>query len=156
MLLLQAVVPSLVSAIGWGLCPIFHKLNMNETNNNYIFIFLLHCTIIGILGILVSLFYYSKLKNVSKYKNIKKILVYALLGAFASTILGYYYYFRALAQTKNTLLVVLIVYIVPLVITSIISYFFLGEQINQGMLSGLIISMLGICVFAYYSTKIKN
>ena len=46
MLLSQIVVPSLVSALGWGLSPIFHKLNMLETNNNYIFIFLLHCAII--------------------------------------------------------------------------------------------------------------
>ena len=72
MLLSQVVIPSLVSALGWGLCPIFHKLNMTETNNNYVLILLLHCTIIGILGILVSLFYLTKLKNVSKYKNLRK------------------------------------------------------------------------------------
>ena len=155
MLLSQVVVPSLVSALGWGLSPIFHKLNMEETNNNFIFIFLLHCAIIGILGVLVSLCYYTKLKNVSKYKNLGKILVYALLGAIASTILGYYYYFRAMAQTNNTLLVVLIVYIVPLIITSVISYFFLGEKINLGMLVGLIISMIGIIVFAYHSKKLN-
>ena len=156
MLLSQVVVPSLVSALGWGLCPIFHKLNMNETNNNYILILFLHCTIIGILGILVSLFYFTKLKNIGKYKNVRKILLYGLLGAFASTILGYYYYFRAMAQTQNTLLVVLIVYIVPLVITSVLSYFFLGEKINLGMFIGLLTSMIGICIFAYHSTKLKN
>ena len=156
MLLSQIVVPSLVSALGWGLTPIFNKLNMNETNNNFIFVFLLHCAIIGILGILVSLSYYSKFKNVSKYKNLKKILVYSLLGAIASTILGYYYYFRALSQTKNTLLVVLIVYIVPLIITSFLSYFFLGEKVNLGMIIGLLISIVGICIFAYYTTKLKK
>ena len=156
MLLSQVVVPSLVSALGWGLSPIFHKLNMNETNNNFIFIFLLHCAIIGILGVLVSLFFHTKLKNVGKYKNLRKILLYGFLGAFTATILGYYYYFRAMAQTQNTLLVVLIVYIVPLVITSVLSYFFLGEKINLGMFIGLLISMIGICIFAYHSTKLKN
>ena len=60
-----------------------------------------------------------------------------------------------MAQTNNTLLVVLIVYIVPLIITSVISYFFLGEKINLGMLCGLIVSILGIIVFAYHSKKVK-
>ena len=156
MLLSQVVVPSLVSALGWGLCPIFHKFNMNETNNNYVAVFFLHCTMIGVLGILVSLFYFTKLKNFNKYENFRKILLYGFLGAFASTILGYYYYFRAMAQTQNTLLVVLIVYIVPLVFTSVLSYYFLGEKINLGMFIGLLISIIGICIFAYYTSKLKN
>lgn len=156
MLLSQVVMPSLVSALGWGISPIFNKLNMKETSNNYVFVFFLHCVIIGILGILVSVCFLPKLKNIGKYKNIKRVLLYSLLGAIASTVLGYYYYFRAMAQTKNTLLVVLIVYIIPLIVTSIISHFFMGEKINLGMLVGLLISIIGICIFAYHTTKLKE
>lgn len=156
MLVSHVIMPSLVSAIGWGVSPIFNKLNMKETQNNYILVFFLHCIIIGILGILVSVCFLSKLKNISKYQNISKILIYALFGAIASTVLGYYYYFRALAHTNNTLLVVLIVYIIPLLVTSFISHFFMNEKINLGMFTGLLISIIGICIFAYFTTKLKK
>lgn len=151
MILSKVIFSSLVSAFGWGLCPIFHKLNMDILQNNYIVAFALHCIFIGLISILVSGFYLSKFKNITQHPKLNKILILGFLGAVASTILGYYFYFKAMAQSKSTLLVVLIVYIIPLIITSLVSYYFLGEKLNVGMLVGLLISMIGVVIFAYYS-----
>ena len=73
------------------------------------------------------------------------------LGAVSSTILGYYFYFRAMAKSKSTLLVVLIVYIIPLLVSALVSYFYLQEKLNLGMLLGLLISIIGVFIFAYHS-----
>lgn len=151
MLLSKVVFPSLVSALGWGLSPIFHKMNMDILDNNYIVGFAMHCIFIGLISIVVCGFYLSKFKNITKHPNLNKILLLGFLGAVASTILGYYFYFKAMAQSKSTLLVVLIVYIIPLIVASLVSYFYLGEKLNLGMIVGLIISMVGVSVFAYYS-----
>ena len=56
-----------------------------------------------------------------------------------------------MAESKSTLLVVLIVYIIPLLVSALVSYFYLGEKLNLGMGIGLLISLIGVCVFAYYS-----
>ncbi len=151
MLLSKVIFPSLISAFGWGLCPIFHKLNMDTLNNNYIVAFALHCIFIGLISILLCLGFLAKFNNITKHPKLGRILILGFLGAFASTILGYYFYFKAMAQSKSTLLVVLIVYIIPLIVSGLVSYFYLGEKLNLGMIIGLLISMLGVCVFAYYS-----
>ena len=151
MLLSKVIFPSLVSALGWGLCPIFHKMNMDILQNNYMVAFALHCIFIGLISLVVCGFYLSKFKNITKHPNLNKILLLGFLGAVASTILGYYFYFKAMAQSKSTLLVVLIVYIIPLIVASLVSYYYLGEKLNLGMIVGLIISMVGVSVFAYYS-----
>jgi len=151
MLLSKVVFPSLVSALGWGLSPIFHKMNMDILQNNYMVAFALHCIFIGLISLVVCGFYLSKFKNITKHPNLNKILLLGFLGAVASTILGYYFYFKAMAQSKSTLLVVLIVYIIPLIVASLVSYYYLGEKLNLGMIVGLIISMVGVSVFAYYS-----
>lgn len=151
MLLSKVIFPSLVSALGWGLCPIFHKMNMDILQNNYMVAFALHCIFIGLISLVVCGFYLSKFKNITKHPNLNKILLLGFLGAVASTILGYYFYFKAMAESKSTLLVVLIVYIIPLIVASLVSYFYLGEKLNLGMIVGLIISMVGVSIFSYYS-----
>ena len=151
MLLSKVIFPSLVSALGWGLCPIFHKMNMDILQNNYMVAFALHCIFIGLISLVVCGFYLSKFKNITKHPNLNKILLLGFLGAVASTILGYYFYFKAMAQSKSTLLVVLIVYIIPLMVASLVSYYYLGEKLNLGMIVGLIISMVGVSIFSYYS-----
>lgn len=151
MLLSKVIFPSLVSAVGWGLSPIFHKLNMDILQNNYMVSFAMHCIFIGLISLFVCCFYLSKFKSITKHPKLNKILLLGFLGALASTILGYYFYFKAMAQSKSTLLVVLIVYIIPLIVTSLVSYFYLGEKLNLGMIIGLILSIIGVAVFSYYS-----
>ena len=91
MLVSQVIFPSLVSAFGWGLCPIFHKKNIDLLENNYIIAFALHCIFIGLLSILLCAFYLSKFTNITKHPQINKIILLGFLGAVSSTILGYYF-----------------------------------------------------------------
>mgnify|MGYP001390137103 CR=1 FL=1 len=150
-LLGSVIVPSIISALGWGISPILHKLNMNLVKNNYLVVFILHCFFIGVLGVLLGLSYYSKLNNFTKNPKILLITIYGILGAFASVILGYYFYFKALAKTNNTLLVILIVYIVPLIFSTLLSSIILKEKINLGMIFGLLVSIIGIGIFGWAS-----
>ena len=157
MFISNVVIPSLVSAFGWGLTPIFHRLNIIELDNNYIVAFAGHCIFIALISLPFCLAYFGKFNNLLQKPNIKKILFYTFGGAFTSVVLGYYFYFKAMAKAKNTLLVVLIVYIVPLVVTTLVSHFYLKEKINLGMIAGLLISIFGIVVFTKYSKdKIGN
>ena len=149
----NVVLPSLVSAFGWGLSPLFHKLNLELLNNNYIIAFALHCIYTGIFSLIICLAYVNDIKRFASNPHKKKIFLYGFLGAFAASILGYYFYFRSMAHSKNTLLVVLIVYILPVIITATVCHYALKQKINSGMLTGLIISIVGICIYTYFTPK---
>ena len=150
-MLTKVILPSLVSAFGWGLTPIFHKLTVKNLDNNYIVAFFLHCVFIALISIIMCLAFLPKFKNITQHPKLNYILLYGFLGALASTALGYYFYFKAMAESKSTVLVILLVYIVPLLVASLVSYFYLNEKLNFGMIIRLIISMLGVSIFSYFS-----
>lgn len=150
-LLTSTVFPSLIASFGWGVSPIFQKLNTDILEKDNLLAFFLHVSGIALLTIMISGFFWNKLKKLKGNPNLNKILVYTILGAFFSSLVGYYFYFKALASTSQTTIVVLISYIVPLVFTSVLSYIFLSEKFNLGMIFGLLISILGIGIYTYYS-----
>ena len=100
------------------------------------------------------LFLYKSLKRnygeVVKEKRIKLLLL-LFFSAISSFILGYYFYFKALSNCRSTTLVVLLTYVLPLLIVSILSSIFFKEKFNCGMMVGLLLSIIGICLFTYYS-----
>lgn len=119
-------------------------------------VFFIHLIFIGLLSLILSFFYTKKIKGLFNNPNLKNIMLVGFLGAFSTVFLGYYFYFKALAKSDNILLVILVVYILPLLVVSILSKIILKEQLNIGMISGLIISIMGIIVFGYHSKKIKK
>jgi uncharacterized membrane protein len=145
--------PSLLASLGWGIAPILDKEAM-LINNNFKFIFSIKLIFISILTILVLAFLYKSLKKnyseVPKKYRIKLLLL-LFFSAISSFILGYYFYFKALSNCKSTTLVVLLTYVLPLLLVSILSSIFFKEKFNCGMIVGLLLSIMGICVFTYYS-----
>ena len=86
-----------------------------------------------------------------EYKGLKFIIFSALLTVF----LGTYFYYKAMSKSKSTTLVVLISYVLPLVIITLISHYLLKEKINLGMIIGLLIVIIGIVLFIC-SSKTNN
>ena len=64
---------------------------------------------------------------------------------------GHYFFYKALSKSKHTSLVVLISYVLPLLVISLLSHFMLNEKMNSGMVFGMIVCIVGICVFVYFS-----
>jgi len=149
-LLTSVVLPSVTAAIGWGVSPICNKICMDLNNNDYMIVFFLHILLCGIITLLIALFYQEKFKKLIANKKLSKILTISIIGAIF-VVLGYYFFYRAMANSANTTLVVLIVYVLPILVVSVLSRLILKEKLTCGMIIGLLISIIGIAIFTYYN-----
>lgn len=149
-LLTSVVLPSVTAAIGWGVSPICDKIIIDLSNNDYMIVFFLHILLSGIITLFIALFYQKNLKRLLDNKKLSKILTISIIGA-AFTVLGYYFFYRAMANSSNTTLVVLIVYVFPILVVSVLSRLILKEKLTCGMIIGLLISIIGIAIFTYYN-----
>ena len=142
-LLSNVVFPSVMASLGWGIGPYFDKRALEFYDNNNAF--MLRVFFAGIGALFLLLITYSKNKHNLKmeYKGLKFIIFSALLTVF----LGTYFYYKAMSKSKSTTLVVLISYVLPLVIITLISHYLLKEKINLGMIIGLLIIIIGIVLF---------
>ena len=89
------------------------------------------------------------LTKMSQFKN-RTPFYFILLSSFALFI-GHYFFYKALSKTNYTTLVVLVAYVVPLILVSLLSYFFLNEKFNKGMIFSTILCIIGIALFIYFS-----
>ena len=152
-LLSSIVLPSIISSIGWGVSPICNKICMKLTKNDYMMVFFLHLLLCGFITLIIALWYPNNFRQLIRNNKLNQILLLSVVGAIFAVILGYYFYFRAISKTKNTTLVVLIVYILPILVVSVLGRLILKEKLNLGMIIGLLVSILGITIFTIYSNK---
>lgn len=146
--LMSVLLPSILCAICWGVTPYLDDKGLILINNNHNLALATKFIAGGILAIILLVVVTNKLKTKSIKNNLnlyKALSVLIISGFFL--ILGYYFFFKALRNTKSLTLVVLITYILPIIITAIISCLFLNETFNLGMFFGLIISIIGITLF---------
>jgi uncharacterized membrane protein len=149
-LIINVVFPSLLSALGWGIAPYFDKKALELLDNNYAFALCIKFIFIGLAALLILFAINSKFKVMYKTKKSRKAFGVLMLSALF--IVGANYYFlKALSNTKYITLVVLIAYIIPIIITALMSYMLLHETINIGMIIGLIICIIGIIIFVCHS-----
>jgi uncharacterized membrane protein len=146
-LLSNVLFPSLMASLGWGISPYFDKKALSYYDNNIVF--MLRIMFAGILGCLLFLITYNK--NKSKFINNMKGIKYIAFSSFISIFIGTYFYYKAMSKTKNTTLVVLISYVLPLIFITLISHYLLKEKINLGMCISLLLVILGIVGFVYSS-----
>ena len=146
-LISSVVFPSLIASLGWGISPYFDKLALRHYNNNIVF--MLRIIFAGILGSILFIVTFNKNKSI--LKNNLKGIKYILFSAFISIFIGTYFYYRAMSKSKNTTLVVLISYVLPLIFITLISNYILKEKINLGMCISLFIVIIGIVGFIYSS-----
>jgi len=150
-LLSQVVFPSLITSIGWGVGPYFDKKALELLGNRFEFIFIGKVIIAGLIALSIYLAAQKRLRIDLSKKNNQKAIVYMLIATIMGAIVGHYFYFKALSNSKYTMLVILITYVVPLVIITLLSTFFLKEKMNFGMIIGLITCIIGVSIFVYYS-----
>ena len=150
-LLSQVVIPSLITSIGWGVGPYFDKKALNLLDNKYEFIFIGKLILAGLIALTIFLATQKKLTIDISKKNNQKALMYMVLSTLSGAIIGHYYYFKALSNSKYTMLVILITYVVPIIIITLLSTFLLQEKMNCGMIVGLITCIVGVSIFIYHS-----
>jgi len=150
-LFVNVLAPSLISSVAWGFGPYFDKQALTLLNNQYQLVFLFKF-IFGGFGALILLLMLKNRLDINLYesKN-KKAIALILLSSISSLLVGHYFFYKALSKSKYTSLVVLISYVLPLLVISILSYFMLDEKINGGMVFGMCVCIVGISIFVYFS-----
>ena len=123
---------------------------MDLNNNDYMIVFFLHILLCSIITLFIALFYQENFKRLLANKKLSKILTISIIGA-VFVVLGYYFFYLAMANSSNTTLVVLIVYVLPILVVSVLSRLILKEKLTCGMIVGLLISIIGIAIFTYYN-----
>ena len=143
--MIQVISYALLAALGWGISPFFDKKSIIACNDLQA-VFLMKFAWLSFFILLGGLFYNKSKINILNLKRASMPVFFASLALFV----GHYSFIKALDYSNNTTMVVLISYVLPLVIIAILSYIFLNETINMGMLFGMIITILGIVIFVYY------
>lgn len=142
-MLLHVVVPALISALGWGLKPIVDKKALGYFDfMEYFFIKML---ILGFFALLFVVLNYKLIKG-RLSKTSMKWVIYAIIVQF----LAVTSYFYALSVSKDTTIVVLLTYILPLIIVALLSRYYLKQKMNNGMIGSIAIIILGLMGFGYY------
>lgn len=149
-LLSQIILPSLVSAFGWGVSPMFDKLALKNMNNDYYSVMLYKIIFGGILCLFLLLLSFKNTFKIDfNNKKHKNGLMYIMLGGLSTFLFGYIFYFYALSKSKYTTEIVMLTYVLPIFIISILSYYILNENFNCTMVIGMIIAIVGIIIFLY-------
>ena len=75
-----------------------------------------------------------------------------VLSAVLVQLITWLMFFYSLSKTDNTLFVVLITYIVPIVLIAVLGSVLLKEKMNDGMIGSIVVIVLGLLSFGYYKT----
>ena len=142
-MLLHVVVPALISALGWGLKPIVDKKALGYFD--FMEYFFIKNLILGFFALLFVVLNYKLIKG-RLSKTSMKWVIYAIIVQF----LAVTSYFYALSVSKDTTIVVLLTYILPLIIVALLSRFYLKQKMNNGMIGSIAIIILGLMGFGYY------
>ena len=141
----DVILPAFVSALGLGLRPILDKKGLEYFNAfEYTFIRYL---ILGVVSLIVVAFYVPTLK-----KSISRESMKWVLSAVVVQLITWLMFFYSLSKTDNTLFVVLITYIVPIVLIAVLGSVLLKEKMNDGMIGSIVVIVLGLLSFGYYKT----
>ena len=144
-MIIDVVLPAFVSALGLGLRPILDKKGLEYFNAfEYTFIRYL---ILGTISLIVVAFYVPTLK-----KSITRESMKWVLSAVVVQLITWLMFFYSLSKTDNTLFVVLITYIVPIVLIAVLGSVLLKEKMNDGMIGSIVVIVLGLLSFGYYKT----
>ena len=141
----DVILPAFVSALGLGLRPILDKKGLEYFNAfEYTFIRYL---ILGAISLIVVAFYTPTLK-----KSITRQSMKWVLSAVVVQLITWLMFFYSLSKTDDTLFVVLITYIVPIILIAVLGSVILKEKMNDGMIGSIVIIVLGLLSFGYYKS----
>ena len=145
-MLLNVVIPAVISALGWGLKPIIDKKALGYFD--FMEYFFVKMVILGFFGFLFMVLNYKLLSGKISKKSVKWV-IYAIIVQFLAVTA----YFYALSVSRDTTIVVLLTYILPIIIVALLSHFYLKQKMNNGMIGSIAIIVLGLLGFGYYKDK---
>ena len=145
-MLLHVVVPAVISALGWGLKPIIDKKAL--VYFDFMEYFFVKMLILGFFGFLFMVLNYKLISDKISKKSVKWV-IYAIIVQFLAVTA----YFYALSVSRDTTIVVLLTYILPIIIVALLSHFYLKQKMNNGMIGSIAIIVLGLLGFGYYKDK---
>ena len=145
-MLLHVIVPAVISALGWGLKPIIDKKAL--VYFDFMEYFFVKMVIIGYFGFLFIVLNYKLISGKISKKSVKWV-IYAIIVQFLAVTA----YFYALSVSRDTTIVVLLTYILPIIIVALLSHFYLKQKMNNGMIGSIAIIVLGLLGFGYYKDK---
>ena len=148
--MLDPLVSVLVCSLGWGISPIFAKKSME--NMSHMISVAFYGLFFGLLSIIIlATLYLRNPKTFTKdVSNYPRGLGYAFLGAFAAYILGSLFFFFALKKSKNTALIILIGYVLPIIVGIILAKIIFNDKINSMMCLGMLITLIGLTITIKY------
>ncbi len=148
--MINPLIGVLIVSIGWGIAPVFEKFALKHMEPLLTVGFF--GVFFGILGLFILGGRYLKDKNIFSrgVTNYNLALSHIFLAAFFSYILGSLFFFLALDESKNTTLVILLAYTLPIIIGLIASKIILKSKINAIMYFGMLLTLLGLIITVKY------
>ena len=133
------MISAFIVAIIWGITPIIYKSILNDLSYHTILIF--SALTFFISSIFYTFIYYKEISlDIKLYPHkLIYIALYAFIGLFISNILYHY----AIKHTDNIAIIITITSIYPL-ITLILSYYILYEDISAHNIIGILLIIIGI------------
>lgn len=148
--MLSPLASVLVCSLGWGISPIFAKKSME--NMSHIISTAFYGLSFGLISIIILATLYLRNPNSfsNDVSNYPRGLGYAFLGAFFAYILGSLFFFFALSKSKNTALIILIGYVLPIIVGIVFAKILFNDKINGMMYLGMLITLIGLTITIKY------
>ena len=155
-ILMNYLLPAIISGIGWGIIPLFDRILLKYLDG--LRVAGLRTTIMGICAVLI-LFYFILKNDRELFNGFKngvtknnKFLPFLFISPFIGFVFGHLAYYTSLnLAPKSTTQVVLISHVLPLIIIAILAPCVYGDKINWQMILGIMLSLLGIYITVAYN-----
>lgn len=128
-----------IIAIIWGITPVIYKIILNDLSYHTVLIF--SALTFFIASIFYTFIYYKEISSDIKIypHKLLYIALYAFIGLFIANILYYY----TIKHNDNIAIITTITALYPL-ITLILSYYILYEDISVHNIIGILLIIIGI------------
>ena len=145
-MLLDIILPSIITSIGWGISPIYEKKALF-----YLPPFMsvaIFGIFYGIFGIIIHIWNPEVIQKNKKDLGIG--VWYLFVSAFFAYIVGSVFFFLALGTSKKANIVILITYTLPIIIGILATIYMLNEKLNFMMWFGIVLTLLGLVITIKY------
>ena len=149
-MLLDIILPSIITSIGWGISPIYEKKALFYLPPFMsVAIFGIFYGIFGII-ILACLHIWNPEIIQKNKKDLGIGVWYLFVSAFFAYIVGSVFFFLALGTSKKANIVILITYTLPIRIVILATIYMLNEKLNFMMWFGIVLTLLGLVITIKY------
>lgn len=141
---------SLISALGWGISPVLDKIVLK--NLDYITFTPFKLLTRAFFGLILAMIFRKRIKkNIVNNKINYKVLFFILVSGTISFLAGLTYFKAISLNSSNLLNISIISYILPIIVIGILNSVVFGKKITKEMITGIIITFVGIYITIKYT-----